>query len=245
MIDRIGPTRRPAGGARGFHNWRSLLFMHWCVPVEQLRPLVPDELELDLYEDKAYVGVVPFAMEGVRARWWPAQLAFSFLETNVRTYVHHRGRPGVYFLSLEAEHRPAVWAARRFWGLPYHHAAMTMRADGDDVHYESVRSGSRVKHEVDYRVGATLGPSRPGTLEHFFLERYLLFVERGGHIYSGQVYHTPYPAHAAEVLQISDELIAAAGIDGVQGQPEFAHYSPGVDVEIFDLQRVNNGDVQE
>ena len=115
---------------------------------------------------------------------------------------------------------------------------MSMKRDGDQAQYETVRRGSAVRHDVRYRIGEPLAPSQPGTLEFFFLERYLLFVERHGKAYVGQVYHTPYPARRAEVLQVSDGLLSAAGLDSCDGPPAFAHYSPGVDVEVFDLSRV-------
>ena len=236
VIDRVSPTRRPPGKACGYQKWRSLLFTHWPVPVESLRPLVDPAFELDLYEGVAYVGVVPFAMETVRPSWLPPALAFNFLETNVRTYVVHNGKPGVVFFSLEAASWLAVFAARQFWGLPYYHADMQVQSEGDVVHYRTERRGSKhARHRVRYRVGEQLAPSKHGTIEFFLLERYLLFVERRGQIYSGQVHHTPYPAHAAEVLDIDDSLMAAAGIDGCEGPPLFAHYSSGVDVEIFPL----------
>jgi hypothetical protein len=224
--------------ARGWQKWRSLLFLHWPVPVEVLRPLVPAALELDLHDGVAYVGVVPFAMHGVRPRWWPASWAFRFLETNVRTYVYRGDQPGVYFFSLDAASWLAVWAARRFWGLPYYHAEMSLQRQDDTICYRLARHGSQAHHQVSYRVGSPLGPSQPGTLEFFLLERYLLFVQRRGTIYAGQVYHTPYPAHGAEVLEIQDGLLRAADIDGADERPTYAHYSPGVDVEIFGLRAV-------
>ncbi|MCA9069993.1 MAG: DUF2071 domain-containing protein, partial [Planctomycetaceae bacterium] len=199
-LDRIGPTKRPEGRCRGYQKWRSLLFLHWAIPVERLRPLVPAALELDLYEGTAYIGVVPFAMQGVRPRWCPERFAFNFLETNVRTYVSHQGRPGVYFFSLDAASRIAVWAARQFWSLPYFYASMILEHRGDEVIYETCRP-SGVLHKVRYRLGEFLGPSQPDSLEFFFLERYLLFTEHRNKLYEGQVYHTPYPAQAAEVLE--------------------------------------------
>ncbi len=239
MIDRIGPTRRPAGNPRGYHVWRSLLFMHWPVPIDVLRPLVPESLELDLFDDVAYVGVVPFEMEGVRPRWLPKSLSFSFLETNVRTYVRYRDKPGVFFLSLEAAHGPAVWAARKFWGLPYFHADMAVRRDGDDIYYRTERKCDGAFHRAEYQIGESLEPSSPDSLEFFFLERYLLFVERKGGLYAGQVAHTPYPAQLAHVSRVEDSLLLAAGVTGCEGKPEFAHYSSGVDVEVFDLKRMD------
>jgi uncharacterized protein YqjF (DUF2071 family) len=188
------------------------------------------------------VGLVPFAMHEVRPRWLPRLAAMDFLETNVRTYVHHQGSPGVYFFSLEAASRLAVLAARATFGLPYYHADMRLEAQPDGaVHYLTRRrSAAHPRLEVRYRAPdpARLQTSEPGTREHFLLERYYLFVERGGALLRAQVHHTPYPAAGAELLQVSDELVAAAGLPAVRGAPAFVHYSPGVDVEVFAPERV-------
>lgn len=238
MIDRLAPTIRPSRTVRGYQSWRSLLFMHWPIPVEILRPLVPARLEIDQFDGIAYVGVVPYAMEGVRNVWWPRWASMAFLETNVRTYVYHGSRPGVYFLSLDAANRLAVWGARQFWGLPYHHATMKLSRTGDEIVYESSRSCGKVRHKVAYRIGSAIEASQPGSREHFFLERYLFFLEHRGTLYSGHVHHAPYPAHEVELLDIEDSLVIASGVAIPSGPPAFAHFSPGVDVEIFGLQRV-------
>jgi uncharacterized protein YqjF (DUF2071 family) len=214
--------------------------MHWPVPVEAMRSVIPTSLELDLYNGEAYVGIVPFMMEGVRPRWWPESLSFRFLETNVRAYVLCGEKPGVYFLSLEAASQLAVWCARSVWGLPYHHAQMRLERDGDDIRYRTKRTRTNVSHNVHYRLGNSLGPSQPGSLEFFFLERYLLFVERNHQLFAGQVYHSPYPAQRAEVLSVDDELVPAAGLPQLAGPPTFAHYASGVDVEIFELTPVSH-----
>ena len=41
-------------------TWHDLLFAHWPVPAQALRPLVPAHFELDLFEGQAWVAVVPF-----------------------------------------------------------------------------------------------------------------------------------------------------------------------------------------
>lgn len=212
--------------------------MHWEVPASTLRGLVPKSLELDLFEDRAFIGLVPFAMKGVRPAWSPRSLAFNFLETNVRTYVHCNGKPGVYFLSLEAASRIAVGVARTFWQLPYFFARMQMKKSGSEVSYHSKRKSSGAQLDVRYRIGEPLAEPQLGSLEFFFLERYLLFVERGAECWAGQVNHVPYPAHHAEVLHVNDQLLSEAGVS-VAGAPDYAHYSPGVDVEVFALKQVN------
>ncbi len=239
MIDRIAPTRRPDGPAVGFQQWRSLLFLHWPVAKDQLRPLVPKQLTLDLHDGVAYVGVVPFVMQSVRPwHWWPRRCAFSFLETNVRTYVHYRGRPGVYFFSLDASSRLAVAAARINWNLPYYFARMSIERNGNEITYHTRRAAGGARHAVRYQLGDIWGPSQPDTIEHFLLERYLLFVEQRGRIFAGQVHHAPYPAQQVTLLELEDELVAAAGLPAVDDPPALMHYAAGVDVEVFTLRPV-------
>ncbi len=231
-IDRVAPTLRPERRNDGTQSWRDLLFVHWQVPAEALRRLVPPSLELDSYQGKHYVGLVPFAMFGVRPAWLPPLLAMDFLETNVRCYVHHRGQPGVYFFSLDAASRLAVQAARSMWSLPYYYASMSLRREGSRIEYRSTRPQGGAHLNVAYRHAENTAESELGTLEHFLFERYLLYVERSGRLYQGQVYHTPYQVAAAELLSLEQNLLAAAGLESTD-PPSLSHYSPGVDVEVF------------
>lgn len=236
-MDRIAPTRRPSGPVRGYQRWRTLGFFHWEVPVEALRPLVPESLDIDTFEGRAYVGVVPFRMEGVRPRWAPQAVAFDFLETNVRTYVHVGGAdPGVFFFSLDAESFIAVKAARIGWSLPYFYSSMQLEREGTEVRYGLQRKDEPAASlSARWRIGELLGASEPDTFEHWLVERYLLHVERKGTVYTGQVHHAPYPVQRAEVLDFDETLLSAAGIERPDGPPPICHYAEGVDVEIFDL----------
>ena len=209
--------------------------MHWPVPVEALRPLVPARLEIDLYDGVAYVGLTPFAVKAARPLGAPKALGLRFLETNVRTYVHVDGRePGIYFFSLDAASLIGVVGACLSLGLPYVLARMHARRRGGIVDYVARRlSGRWPRLAVRYEIGEPLGASRPGTLEHFLLERYLLHLERWGKLWTVQVHHVPYPVRRARVLALHDELIAADGLPEPAGLPPLVHYSPGVDVEIF------------
>jgi hypothetical protein len=210
--------------------------LHWPVPADAIRPLVPAPLDLDTHDGVLYVGLVPFAMRDVSPSWLPRAASFDFLETNVRTYVTHRGEPGVFFLSLDAASALACAAARATFGLPYFWSQMAQsEADGVVRYDTSRRLGPPARGRFRYRPGAALEPSEPGTLQHFLLERYLLFVERGGRILRGQVHHTPYPAHAAELLDVDETLLAAAGVTRDADAAPLVHWSPGVDVEVFAL----------
>jgi uncharacterized protein YqjF (DUF2071 family) len=224
-------------GPVGFQRWRALLFLHWAVPVDVLHALVPAPLAIDTFDGRAYAGIVPFAMSDVRPhrRLPPVPTATAFLETNVRTYVSHNGRSGVWFFSLEAASTLAVIGARAGFGLPYFRAAMTSSRDDAQIRYQSRRlwPGPRpATLELAYRIGAPLGPAQPGTLAHFLIERYTLFALRRGRLIRGEVRHTPYPLRAATVTTVSQSLLGAAGLPSDGARPPDL-FSDGVDVDIF------------
>ena len=74
-------------------------------------------------------------------------------------------------------------------------------------------------------------------MEHFLFERYLLFTKRKGQIYVGVVHHKPYEVSSATVIEIDDGLLESAGVVEIDPMPELAHYSKGVDVEVFSINR--------
>ncbi|MHC5544462.1 DUF2071 domain-containing protein, partial [Singulisphaera rosea] len=78
--------------------------------------------------------------------------------------------------------------------------------------------------------------TQPGTLDHFLVERYFLYASRWGRLYRGQVHHTPYAVQAVDVLGLQDSLTDASGIRHPDTSP-LAHYSRGVKVEVFPLER--------
>lgn len=242
-IDRIAPTRRPSGRVAQRQSWLDLSFLHWRIPVDVLRPLVPAALEIDTYEGEAFIGLVPFTMTGVRPLWAPPVPGISnFHETNVRTYVHRAGSdPGVWFFSLDAASRVAVTIARTFWHLPYYHARMTLAKGPEGIRYASERRSPPplpAVCNVTCRPISAPQAATPGTLEHFLAERYILYADAGdGALCRGSVHHPPYPLQSAEVIAWEESLLVAAGIERPQGEP-MAHYASGVDVEIFALERL-------
>jgi uncharacterized protein YqjF (DUF2071 family) len=209
------------------------------LPTQAIAPLLPAELSLDTWEGDAWVGLVPFHMSGVRPRWSP--WGVRFLETNVRTYVHFRGRePGVWFFSLEANHRLAVQIARARWRLNYHWAEMNASRQGNVLRYECRRHRSpgdysRIAVRLPDTDAAPLHHAQTGSLESFLVERYILYSgERSGKLWRGRVHHRPYFVQPAELLESSESLLAANGIHA-EDQPCHVLYCAGVDVEIFPL----------
>jgi len=114
LDDRLSIRERPRTSSIMHQTWGKLLFIHWPISPELIRPLVPAGLELDLFEGTAWVAIAPFTMWGIRPRFTPTlPLLNRCHELNVRTYVYVNRVPGVWFFSLDANHALAVLVAGR------------------------------------------------------------------------------------------------------------------------------------
>ncbi|HEY2901323.1 MAG TPA: DUF2071 domain-containing protein [Polyangia bacterium] len=221
-------------------SWCDLLFAHWPVKADRLRALVPAPLQIDEFEGTSWIGLVPFRMAGVMRRPLPDLPGIStFPELNVRLYVTHDGKPGVWFLSLDATNRLAVWAARRFFHLPYHRAQIRIRTTGDDFRYVSRRRPTgEPALDVEYRAVSVPFHSRPGTLEHWLTERYCLYAQApDGSLWRNEVHHAPWPLQIAEATITRDTYLASHGL-AMDGPPRTLHFAQRQDVIVWNGSRV-------
>jgi hypothetical protein len=196
-------------------TWANLAFLHWPVPADALRAKLPHGLELDTHDGTAWLGIVPFEMRDVHPGGMPAvPTTRDFPEVNVRTYVRHNGRPGVWFASLDAASLLAVIGARMTTGLPYFHARMSSRADAAGVTYVSDRRAARAPRASFRSRYAPVGDvfrSEPGSLEHFLTERYSIFLERASKLVRLDVEHVPWPLQNGFAEVSVNTLAQAAG----------------------------------
>jgi uncharacterized protein len=218
-------------------RWVDLLFAHWPVPIEALRPLVPTGLEIDTYDGQAWLGVVPFRMEDVAPRFLPSPPGpGSFPELNVRTYVTHNGRAGVWFLSLDAASRLAVEAARAAFHLPYYRAHMSSRTEGGWVEYRSERVDSRGRAAIFEGRYRPIGPAAvapAGSLEAFLTDRRGLYAANvSGRVSWTEVRHAPWPLQSAEVEIRVNTMAARHGLD-LPATPPLVHFAKRLDVQAW------------
>ena len=123
-------------------RWVDLLFMHWPVPADALRPLIPAGLELDTFDGRAWLGVVPFGMEDVAPRVPAGAARSGRLSRAQRSDLRPSAwAGGVWFLSLDAGSRLAVEGARAAFHLPYFRATMSSTTEAGWVEYRSERDG--------------------------------------------------------------------------------------------------------
>jgi uncharacterized protein YqjF (DUF2071 family) len=130
--------------------------------------------------------------------------------------------PGVYFFSLDADSRLAVWGARAIWHMPYFHARMDLRERDDRILYTSQRihAGRRARH-VPRHLAARRPPARVAARlarEFFLTERYCLYTHRRARLLRARVWHPPWPLRSARVEELRVNMLAQIGLPEPAGE---------------------------
>jgi len=214
-----------------YQEWNKAVFMHWEVDYKDLQPLVPSGLELDSFEGKYWVSIVAFTMEKIRPAYLPPFSPVSnFEEINVRTYVSHDGKPGVYFINIEAGKYVSAFLSRMLSSLPYEKSNISR---GDNF-YQSYNPNKGFKLDLDYEIGQTI--SRKSPLDIWLTERYALYLEKDGEIYGYEIQHSEWDIKELKIDNL--EIYYSIGNIIFDRNPDLYHYSPGVKVLAWGMERV-------
>lgn len=226
------PWPLPEGRWTYYQEWNRALFLHWKIPVAQLRPFVPGRLELDTLQDSAWVSLVAFTMEQVRPRLLPAiPLLSNFHELNLRTYVRHEGKNGVYFLSIEAEKAISAFVARNLSGLPYRKASMNRFTSGTEQHYATYNQKMDFRLQTCFTTGATIRERQHA--DTWLTERYCLYVADEKDLFRFDIHHETWPLCEVTLKQLAVRY-AIGNFNLSAKPPDLVHYSPGVKVLAWD-----------
>jgi len=217
---------------RWSQSWRNVLFLHWEVSDRRLREILPESLELDRWHGSPWVSAVAFRLARVQLRGLPPiPLCTDFLELNLRTYVRYRGEPGIYFLSMYADSRVAVSAARWLTPLPYRYAPMTCRNERNQWHWQCGAGTvtQPVLMDGHFEQQGGVGNASPDSLDAWLVERYLAFMpDRRGHLHRMKVAHPRW-----EIVPISGRIKSACCVEAfgakVNPAPGLCHFSSGVE----------------
>lgn len=220
-------------------DWNRALFLHFEVDPERLQPHVP--FELDLFENKrAFVSLVAFTMRGMRPRYggaigsWALRPIATHPFLNVRTYVHHRGEPGIHFLTEWLPNRLACLLGPPVFGLPYRFGDLDYRHDHEAGRIAGCvcDRGGRAMLEYDATIGRDLpaNPCNSGSLDEFLIERYTAFTARKNRTGFFRVWHAPWLLAPLPINLRRNDLLeeAPGGTDWSTGAAlSRAHYSTG------------------
>lgn len=219
-------------------EWRDLTFMHWAVDVAKLQPHIPDGLEIDTYDGKAYIGLVPFVMKNVRPRrLFSVPFISTFPEFNVRTYVKKDGIAGVYFLTLEAKSIITCNYATRAYGLPYNYANGRVIRNDSRVMWQSKRQSSEMALSGVTTIAGPTQQAEKGSIEEFLFERYSLYTSIDNRLMRGYTHHKPWRFSVAKV-ELKENSLTKSFDFGINDYltPDIVHYSDGVVVNTYSIE---------
>jgi uncharacterized protein len=224
------PFPLPDAPWKFYQEWHDVIFAHWKVPVKQLRPLIPDGLDIDLFEGEAWVSLVAFQLKNLRLHYFPPFPELSdFIEINMRTYVLRKGKPGIYFFCLEAQKEASALMAKFITRLPY------VKSDikGGLNSYESKNLLRDFHMRVNYTVGE--GFAEKKALDSWLLERYCLFHELRDNIYSHDIHHRAWVIRPVQINAFNlnyrfKDLV-------INNKAQLYHYSKGVQVPTWGKRR--------
>jgi len=244
--NRLAEREKPKLPTVMYQRWEELLFLHWPVEPQVVAKVLPPGLGVDTYKGKAWLGVVPFSMRGVRPRFLPAVPGLSsFPELNLRTYVvDELGRPGVWFYSLDTPKHLPNWIARTFFHLNYRFARIQVEDKGGSRSYRSelwMGTDWDVPQEYEWeRIGEPF-TAEAGSLDFFLAERYRLFAynDAKAQLMTGQVHHQAYPLQQVNLKRYSKRIFTLNGLSKPDSLPVSLLASSGVNVEISPMIRVD------
>jgi uncharacterized protein len=216
-----------------FANWERTVFIHYEAEPEELQECVP--YELDLYDGRAFVSMVAFAMRRTRPQFG-GRIVERLLQPvtdsrflNVRTYVRYDGEEGIYFMSEWLSNRISVLLGPWTFGLPYRFGNLDYN-----------RKNSELGGDISAREGRlTYHASLPGTkfeicesdsLPEFLLERYTAYTKHGPRKRFFRIWHEPWRQVSINFDVVSNDLLASTGAGSRNARLIGGNYSPGVGV---------------
>ena len=199
-------------------DWNHVLFLHWQVDAESIRAHVP--FDLDLFDGKAVISIVPFQMERIRFPALPVlPLISSLWELNLRTYVKVNGVPGVYFFTLDTDSFLASFVANRFFHLPYRVAKMKGRVFDNTYAFSSERS--QFSFKLKSEIASSL--KEKTSLDRWATDREHLFTRTPKNIFRGTVIHENWPLQTVNSIEFEDRFSCQLPIHLSQVPDEVAY----------------------
>ncbi len=178
------PYEIPKESWQFYHQWKDILFLHWPIPKDILRPHVPDNLSLDTFQGQCYISYVIFSMRDIRPKnLFPFSPISDFHEINVRTYINLDGKAGVYFINIEAEKAISAFIARQLSGLPYEYAKI-LRTNNSCI---SKNKNKNFSVDITYEIGEKI--LQKSELDIWLTERYCLYQVTREKMYRCDIQH--------------------------------------------------------
>ncbi|MFK7772027.1 MAG: YqjF family protein [Saprospiraceae bacterium] len=222
-ITKHRPWKIPNQNWQFYQEWNRAIFLHWQVDLNELKKLVPKEIEIDLFEGKPWVSLVAFTMEKIRPKYLPYFPPISnFDEINIRTYVKSKNKTGVYFLSIEGGKNLSCKVSKLISELPYRFSK-TKRTPHQ---YSSSNSKFNDELDIEFSVGKKIEDK--SKLDKWLTERYALFQETETSINEFEIHHLEWEIKELQIERLNVNYPRFKKL--VNDKPDKIQYSDGVKV---------------
>ena len=215
-------------------DWERVLMIHYEVDAPALQVVVP--FDLDLWDGRAFVSVVPFTMRGMRPRFggpvaaWLLKPIATHPFLNVRTYVRYGSEAGIYFLAEWLSNRLSVAIGPRAFGLPYRFGRIGYNYnDAGELsgRVEEDAGGGALVFRAKLDLTQGFCGCEPGSLCDWLMERYTAFTHARGKGRFFRVWHRPWMQVPAE-LEVSEQSLLETNWDFFRdARIVGANFSPG------------------
>lgn len=213
-----------------YQEWNKALFLHWEIPLETIQKCIPKKLTIDSINGKHYISLVAFTMQNVRPTYLPSIRAISdFYEVNLRTYIEHNGKKGVYFLSINVSKYLSALIAKKLSGLPYEKSNINRT----ETRYSLNNKQKSFHFDSEYNVKEPI--LNKTELDKWLTERYCLYFEDKAKLYRYDIHHKEWEINTLDL----NKLFLQYNIDGINlsnKRPDLLHYSNGVQVLSWNKQ---------
>lgn len=159
-------------------QWQNIIMANYAVPASVLKKYLPKGVELDLFNNKAYVSLVGFMFKNIRIFKLPIPFMGTFEEVNLRFYVkrtiNNETRRGVVFINETVPYKAVAWLANKLYKEHYV-AIPTKHTWEQNTLTKNITYKWAVKNKwnmLSVKANNTLKDMVPNSFEEFIFEHY-------------------------------------------------------------------------
>jgi uncharacterized protein len=159
-------------------RWENLIMANYAVNPDVLKPYLPKGVELDLFENNAYVSLVGFMFKKTSLFNIPIPLLGTFEEINLRFYVKRvegdNVKRGVVFINETVPYKIVAWLANKLYKEHYI-AIPTKNNISTTDFYKIIKYEWKINNKWNHIAVNTAKESEPmlqGSVEEFIFEHY-------------------------------------------------------------------------
>lgn len=219
-------------------KWENSLYMHWEYNQQELQKLLPDGLELDTFQNKAYLSVIALQSNNSKLECIPFDLPASmtsFNKISIRTYVKYNGQKGIYYIDSHSDSFLTSFISNKFLNMPCNKSNIQFAKEKNKFAYKAN------VFNLEFKVNRTKNKPQEvtkNTINHFVLNRDIIFTtDKNNNIISRQIEHQNIKYQESSILDLSiEELLKTNNLSIENNPPKRIHYINSLETDLLKAQ---------